>query len=143
MFRNIVVAVDGSPRTERALAVAIALAKGEGAMVCVCSIVDLLPIGGGDPATTSTIDLQVDAERRAERTLKDAIAQATAAGVRADGCVIVGEPAGDIIDYTREQSGDAIVIGTEGPLESQRSGHAALEAATVPVISVTSPANGA
>jgi nucleotide-binding universal stress UspA family protein len=118
VFKHVVVALDESECAEQALAVGIALAKAEDSHVCVCSIIDLLPLGGGKPATASSVELVVDADRLAEDRLRDAISKADAMGVRADGDVVMRESASDIVSYAREQGGDVIVIGSRGPFDS-------------------------
>ncbi len=112
MLKTIVAALDESACGARALAAAVSLARNEGARLCICALVDLQRIGGNETPTSRTIELQVDAERRAEHTLRDAVATADALGVPADGSVVVGEPIREISAYMLEQDGDALVIGT-------------------------------
>jgi nucleotide-binding universal stress UspA family protein len=140
MFKNIIVALDGSSCAEHAFAVAVALAKTEGSKVAVCSVVDPKPAmwSSSNPSAEQAF---ADAEARAERTIDEAVVKATAAGVPAEGNLFLGDPAYEIVSYAMKTHADAIVMGTHGRSGLKRLfmgsvAEGVLRSASVPVVIV-------
>lgn len=140
MFKNLVVAVDGSKSAERAFAVALALAKAEGSNVAICSVVD--PTSAiWNSAGPSGEQALADAQTTAQGTLDDAMAKAAAAGIPAEGSLLLGAPAFEIVSYAGKIKADAIVMGTHGRSGLKRLfmgsvAEAVLRSATVPIVIV-------
>ncbi len=114
MFASLVVALDGSECAHRAFDLALHIAKAEGSKLSICSVADPSAIYG-------TLEPLVIVERaldqihdNAQRVVDEAAAKAAAAGVPAQGCVLEGDPAYEIVLYAGKIGADAIVIGTHG-----------------------------
>ena len=114
MFRNLVVALDGSDCALHAFELALSLAKTEGAKLTVCSVVD--PKSAMWRTTVGpSAELAVTQARDAvDRLVREAIAKAAAAGVEAGERVLCGDPAAEIVAYAVREHADAIVMGTHG-----------------------------
>lgn len=111
MHRKILVALDGSRESEKALREAIRLAKLEGATIHAVHIVRL-------PDAPSS---RAEVEHRIERTeddtrviLHEAKRLADAAGVKCAAEVIYGHPAEQILHAAKNHHADLIVIGRRG-----------------------------
>lgn len=139
-FDNLLVAVDGSPPSDKGLAEAIRIARAEGAHLRVLHVVDELL-----PAVTSGADGVIDFVRQAGREIiRDALAKARAAGVAADGDVIecLGQRTAAILVEEAERTGAGlIVLGTHGRRGVRRivmgsDAEDVVRTATVPVLVV-------
>lgn len=140
MFKNLVVALDGSSCAEHALAVALALAKAEGSKIAVCAVVDPTSAiwSSSNPSAEQAF---ADAEARAQRTVDAAVVKGAAGGVPAEGNLLLGSPAYEIASYAAKKNADAIVMGTHGRSGLKRllMGSVAeevLRSASIPVVIV-------
>jgi nucleotide-binding universal stress UspA family protein len=120
MFNNFVVALDGSAGSGRALDVALRLARIEGSKLAVCSVAAPLPI-----YPTSAPDVIAEAalaelRDQAQRIVDDAASKARAAGITAEGSVLIGDPIYEIVAFATKRAADAIVMGTHGRSGIQR-----------------------
>lgn len=112
MFKKIIVGVDFSEKTQKALGVAINLAKaveGEVVMVHVVpSVTESSPssaAGGPSGEVTTTI----------EQRLRDDAARLTSeTGAKVDYGVVEGKPSEELINYIERWGGHVLVVGTEG-----------------------------
>ena len=110
MSSKIVVGVDGSKGSDRALAEATEVAKRDGASVVLCHVVeriaakgDMAPLHADEPDVKARIEQQaaglkeqgIDADARFES-------------------IILGGPARSIADVAKETGADLIVVGTRG-----------------------------
>ena len=141
MFKNIAVAVDGSPCAEHAYELALRLASHEGATLGVCSVADPSPLYGTlePPAIVEAALAQI--HEQAQRCVDEALAKAKAAGVVAQGNVLEGEPVYEIVRFAGRRKADAIVIGTHGRSGLRRLfmgsvAEGVLRTASMPVITV-------
>ena len=122
MFKRILVPIDGSPASNRGLAEAIALAKDQGARLCLLHVVDEL-------LTTPALDasMYVPASYRNEfikalqeegkKLLANAEAAARTHHVKAERVMLqtAGQRVADVvIRQARKWRADAIVLGTHG-----------------------------
>jgi nucleotide-binding universal stress UspA family protein len=103
-YRNIVVAVNGSTASGRALQRAVCVAQAVGARLTVLGVDEpILPFTEGadqgqrNEQLHTAVEIAVDAARRA--------------GVAAQGLVIAGYPAEVIVRYSTEHDSDLIVLG--------------------------------
>ncbi|CAN7499782.1 universal stress protein [Acidovorax sp. LjRoot66] len=114
MFKRILVPVDGSQTSNKALATALGLARECGAVVrLVHAIDDLALISGYD----YSVDLLPVARNQAHGLLADAMAIARSSGVESDSVLaeIPGVRLGETVAIqAREWKADLIVVGTHG-----------------------------
>ncbi|EJE54695.1 universal stress protein UspA-like protein [Acidovorax sp. CF316] len=114
MFKRILVPVDGSQTSNKALVTALGLARECGAVVRLMhAIDDLALISGYD----YSIDLIPIARAHAHKLLADAMAIAGSAGIDADSILaeIPGVRLGETVAIqAREWRADLIVLGTHG-----------------------------
>jgi nucleotide-binding universal stress UspA family protein len=111
MFQKILVAYDGSPHSERALATAIDLAKNAGASITLLNAYDKVPDYLGEPNFQEVLNRTVVAAR--DVTL-NVLNKVRAEGLTANMNVLEG-PAPDAILRVAETEGhDLIVMGSRG-----------------------------
>lgn len=117
MYKRILMAVDGSPVSGRALGEAIQLAESQGAEVLLIHVVDEWPLAAGDIAA---VNLDVGAQRFREdgrALLREAEGRVRHAGVAVTSVLLeeLGVPVGEcIVNRAREWPADLIVCGTHG-----------------------------
>lgn len=148
MYRHILVAVDGSPTSDRALAEALALAGEQHAALRLVHVIDTVPPIAG----IEMIDvegLQKAIRDTGEQVLERARAQAAAAGIGTDTRLIDLAITGTriatrIVAEAKNWPADLIVLGTHGRhgldhllLGSVAEGVARI--ATTPVLLVRAP----
>ena len=126
MVKKILVATDGSPRSEKAADTAIMLAQSCGAELHVVSVLNT-----GSPRSALDIDLDTNEElkeydtARAEAIEVDRMKpeqqfvsritdKASGAGLETNGFVRQGNPAEEILNAAKENACDLIVVGTHG-----------------------------
>ena len=143
---ELLVAVDGSEESHRALAYATDVADATEGSVTLIHVIEpnVYDAGGGEPVSVSDardrliID-SVDAAEQEGRTIIDeAIEAAAELGQDATGELFYGEPVRTITDYAESGGFDTIYIGHRG--RSERTGRLVgsvardvIERATVPV----------
>lgn len=126
MVKNILVATDGSPRSEKAADAAIMLAQSCNAQLHVLSVVD-----SGKPRSAMDFDLDVAEEikednpeisdeweenrmKPEQQFVSHVTDKASGAGIEAHGIVRLGHPAEEIVSAAKENDCDMIVVGTHG-----------------------------
>ncbi|MFC3704105.1 universal stress protein [Devosia honganensis] len=121
MFKNLLIATDGSEPADRALASALDLARSHGARVLVLTATDPVSTGIGSGGF-GTIDagpivarLEQSYAAEAERLLAAARQRAEAAGVAIETLHLPRRrPADTIVDIAAERGCDLIVMGSHG-----------------------------
>ncbi|MBI3047071.1 MAG: universal stress protein [Acidobacteria bacterium] len=115
-MRRILLASDFSKASVKAFATAASLARTSRATLMIVHVfVPFMPAVPEEYLGGATLDrLNADARRSAERQLAKAIKKAKAAGVRAAGLMMEGEPARQIVRAARSKHADLIVVGTHG-----------------------------
>jgi nucleotide-binding universal stress UspA family protein len=113
-FNRILVAIDGSPTSNKALAAAVELARSHGwRSLFVHSADELQYMSGLD----SSAEVGAIVRTNGEKVLKEAASAAAAAGVEAE-CHLVDEPGqrlGDIVAHEAlSWKADLVVVGTHG-----------------------------
>jgi nucleotide-binding universal stress UspA family protein len=109
MFKNIVLAVDGSDHAHRAVPIAAELAKLAGGKVMVFHVRE------HDMSRGQLWELETESEANA--VVKRAVDELKKAGAAADGKVIRtahGKVAEALVDSARDSKADAIVLGSRG-----------------------------
>jgi nucleotide-binding universal stress UspA family protein len=115
VFKNILVAVDGSRHSDLALAMALALAERDHARLGILTVVPnvnesaALAYGAGvDP-----VALQGDADRAADRTMREAV-EAVPSEQPVDSITRHGHAGAEIVAQVRDGGHDAVVLGARG-----------------------------
>jgi nucleotide-binding universal stress UspA family protein len=143
MFHSILVAVDGSPHSERALAEAIDLARSEGARLTLISVTvpPSVVVPGYVPSVPVGAELQIDAERLVEEAAARVPEEVPVATVVRD-----GSPAEAILERIAQGEHDLVVMGSRGrgDVRSLLFGsvsHAVLRHSRIPVLIVHAQAH--
>ena len=152
MFKTILVAVDGSRASKRALVSAVALAKNQNATLRILHVVDdLVMTAMVDPTGVGVADYIREGletmERSGRKVVADAqrVARATLANVHAEMISSRGKAVSSaILRYARRTGADVIVLGTHGRRGFGRmlmgsDAESVVREATVPVLLVRSP----
>ena len=152
MFGRILVAVDGTPTSNRGLAVAARLAREQGARLYVIHVIDELVIAptlnGTAAGATEYIEAMLDNLRTRGRKIvasAEASASKSVSDVHADRVASVGRSVATVIlQYARRVRPDLIVLGTRGRRGLTRlvmgsDAENVLREATVPVLLVRAP----
>ncbi|TQQ80992.1 universal stress protein [Halonotius terrestris] len=109
---HVLVALDGSPLADEALAHALAVYE---CRLTVLNIVTPLDAGMAEGGVLTADDSRLEAaEERAERLIERAKTQATAADREIDTAVRSGDPAETIVEYADANDVDHIVMGSHG-----------------------------
>ncbi len=114
MFQRIVVAYDGSPEADRALHVGIELARALGSELKVVTVLEPLPVYFKLAMTKEwAVGWKRDREARYAAPHKHARRQAAVAGLRLDVEMIHGDKVGSIIECTRKDQADLLILEWE------------------------------
>lgn len=114
MFNRILVPVDGSPTSRKALVAALQLARESGGRVRLLHSIDEMPYLAG---LEHSADLLQQIRGHAEKVLREALEIAESAGVPADTNLLEmpGQRLGDLVaEEARRFKVDLIVVGTHG-----------------------------
>ena len=137
---RVLCAVDFSPVSLRALALAESLAGEAAARLCVMHVLE--PVSILEPVEAGGRDASVgaDARREAQQRLKELISSDTRAFTDVSDVVVAGKPYREILRTAAEQASDLIVIGAHGgrlglPAFGSTTNHVVREA-TCPVLTV-------
>ncbi len=116
MFKRILVPVDGSATSMKAVDKAIGLAKTFGAAVTVVCVIDPYPFAGvGENFATGQAEYLTIAMAEAHRSIHNAEAAFKAAGLDTEARVVENSaPHDGIIDTANAQGADLIVMGSHG-----------------------------
>jgi nucleotide-binding universal stress UspA family protein len=114
MYKRILVPVDGSETSNKALTAALQMARDSGGRVRVLHAVDALAFVELYAYAADTLAI---VHEQAEKLLRDALDIAKAAGVPADRKLVedAGARLGDVVaDAAKEWDADLVVVGTHG-----------------------------
>jgi nucleotide-binding universal stress UspA family protein len=112
MFKKILLAYDGSPGAERALAAGIELAKLHGAELVALAVQERLPRFSG---TIDEVQEEKEfANQQYSKLLIGAQAQSQAGGVKLRTIMRPGHPAQTIVEVAKEGNFDLILVGHTG-----------------------------
>ena len=109
MYKNIILAYDGSKFSNKALQEAISLAKSSGGSLLVLSVVDIT-----DEFESEAPGLTDKITERLLRLAQKALGKAVAAKVKAKVEVHVGDAYEMIVDVAKKKKADVIVMGSHG-----------------------------
>jgi nucleotide-binding universal stress UspA family protein len=110
MFKNIVLGLDGSEHSDRAIPIARDLARESGGKIVVVHVREIVAArGGAHPVRANEDEIQAKVESQVE--------ELRAAGVDANlklYAAVLGGPAHEIANAADEANADLIVVGTRG-----------------------------
>lgn len=118
LYKRILVAIDGSSTSDKALDEGIRLAQSGGASLCLLHVVDELSYVNGFESAMNYMNEIVPLMREAgEKLLAHGRQKALDKGVAADSVLVIGGP-GRVSEHVNEQAGlanaDLIVVGSHG-----------------------------
>ncbi len=117
MYRNILVATDGSELADHAVTQAIELARAVGARMTAVTVSDYLPVTAANmmPSAADAAHYESAAKRAAHDVLERVRTRADARGVACTSVHIADElPADGIIKACKDNGCDLIVVATHG-----------------------------
>lgn len=117
MFERIVLSVDGSPDSNKAVKVAAEIAVAKGSEVVVVHGRDVAVVSPPAPAgPVPPPQAEPESEGEAQRLVNGAVEELEAAGAKARGVVLPwrGRLAQQIIDTAHDEGADLIVLGSRG-----------------------------
>ncbi|MFC0269769.1 universal stress protein [Kushneria aurantia] len=117
MYRSMLVAIDGSGNANKALEVALQLARGSGAKLYLIHVPSHLPAEDalGRQTGASSINETPESFREAGlQIVNTAIGTLDLAGIVTETLIVDGKPAEAILDQARRHDVDAIVMGHRG-----------------------------
>lgn len=143
MFSHILVALDGSDCSHKALDIAVRLAKEQHARCTVCMVVDVVraaastTVAAGDIVTEYIAILNKDA-RQIER---DAVSKYADSGVTLETVVVEGYPPSALLDVATNSHADLIIMGSHGRTGLKRLwlgsvAESVVQEATIPILIV-------
>ena len=109
MFNTIVLALDGSDGSKRAIPLAVELAKRDSARIVIVHVDERIVGKGGGDIHADEAEIQADIRKQAEELSGQGIE--TSVEMRD---VMVGGAAHPIADVANEASADLVVVGTRG-----------------------------
>jgi nucleotide-binding universal stress UspA family protein len=111
-FHHVLVAVDGSPHSDLALASAIALAQRDHARLTVMSVAVTVGAAAWSGAVSAP-DLQDEVDRGTEKSLRAAV-DAVPDDLPVSSVLVHGHPGQAIVEQVRNGRHDAVVLGARG-----------------------------
>ncbi len=109
MFKTIVLALDGSEGSRRAIPVAVELARQNGGRIVIAHVEQDVAGKGGAPIPITEDEIQAEIRKQADQLSTDGIE----ASVEMRN-VMLGGPAHPIAEIAEEANADLIVAGTRG-----------------------------
>jgi nucleotide-binding universal stress UspA family protein len=147
MFRNVLVAIDGSPHAERALAEAIDLVGSNGGSLTLVAVAPGLSpwmLGPGGMAPPENLGALQEAIAREFQGLLDEAAATIPDEIAAETVLLEGPPAKAIVSQARKGGHDLVAMGSRGRGEITSmvlgsTSRAVLHQSPVPVLVVHTP----
>jgi nucleotide-binding universal stress UspA family protein len=109
MYRNVVLAYDGSKFSNKALQEAVSMAKSSGGNLLILSVVDIT-----DEFESEAPGLTDKMTEKLMKSAQKALGKAVAAKVKAKVEVHVGDAYEIIVDIAKKKKADIIVMGSHG-----------------------------
>jgi len=109
---TILVPVDGSENSDRAVRHALGLLKAEGGTLHLLNV--QAPLGGGVTTFVSKADVENYHREEGEKALASGLKIAAEAGVKAEKHISVGRPGAVVAKFAKTTGATMIVMGTRG-----------------------------
>lgn len=106
---TVVVGYDGSPQAKKALEKARKIAEKFGSKIYVVHVIDTAVLSLSDMFASPSVIASL--KEKAEQLIKEAL---SAVGPGAEGRVLEGDPAHEIIKFAREVNASLIILGARG-----------------------------
>jgi len=151
MFTNILVPVDGSPPSDKALDEAVALARQTAGQLHLLHVVEEMRyVNGFEPARVYLEDVVPYMAKTAEKLIGACLQKAALGGVPAEGTWVMGDMkrvSEHVNEHARHVGADLIVVGSHGRRGASRlflgsDAEQIVRHAPVPVLVVRQPASG-
>jgi nucleotide-binding universal stress UspA family protein len=119
-FRRILVPIDGSPYTDKAIEYAKAIAKNHGAHIVLLHVIvsQHMPVSYEHPYAggLSAIENQMKVawQKGSKRLLEEKKEALAEFGNKVEIAVLEGDPASEIIDFAEKNQFDLIIMGSKG-----------------------------
>ena len=142
MFKHIIIPIDGSDFSLKAVDLAASLAKEQRAACTVITVVDVIPAAALAAATPDLVNAWLKTlEEQAEIAVNEAAGRMRAAGVEANAEVAKGFPPDVILQVAQQHRADLIVMGSHGRSGLRRLflgsvAESVLRASSIPVLIV-------
>ncbi|MDD5397986.1 MAG: universal stress protein [Dehalococcoidia bacterium] len=119
MYKNIVVALDGSELAETVLQHVATVTKGcEEAQVTLLRVVEPIETTYADTLPPLTLDqsyqVQIAETAYAKKYLNEIAKKLTISGIKAAAVVLTGKAADSIVDYVNQNNADLVVLASHG-----------------------------
>ncbi len=111
---HILVPIDFSTYAEQALDYAIRLARTLNARLTLLHVIQPVPMAGVDMGVALPETYLQELEEAVQRSMEDALARVTAAGLTGERVVLYGVPFQEIVETAKARQVDLIVMGTHG-----------------------------
>lgn len=112
-MKSIVVALDGSPASQRAFALAVSLASKYAAALTVVHVTEPMFVPP-EPFGFNSAAIETANRDYGRKLLEDASVQARDAGLEAQTVLVVGSPADELLQAAERLDASVIVIGSRG-----------------------------
>ena len=143
MFNHILVALDGSDCSHKALEIAVGLAKEQGARCTVCTVVDVVRAATSMTFATGDIvnEWIATLNKDARQIESEGISKYADSGVPIETKVLDGDPSAVLLDVAKSKKADLIVMGSHGRTGLKRLwlgsvAESVVREATIPVLIV-------
>lgn len=113
VYRNIVIATDGSENTLRAISYGIELAKLSGATVHALYVIDMTSFSS-IPMDAGWEEMYNILREEGEKAISVVKERGKVSGVEVREMILEGHPSNEIIDFAEKNNVDLIVVGTLG-----------------------------
>lgn len=126
LSKKILVAIDGSPQSDKAAEEALRLAAASGTRFRSKVYAMMVLSGSKAPSFTDffpsiPVTEQVDWEEKRKRIFYVVEKTAAEAGVPLENVIVYGDPVEEILDYAEQEEIDVIVIGSSGKGRMKRT----------------------
>jgi nucleotide-binding universal stress UspA family protein len=112
--KKILVAVDGSESSYRAIDFALALGKKLGSKVYFVHVVDVPPYPFYKEDVSDLVELEGSFEDRGKEILSNCMLKARGKNVKAEPSLEIGDPSHEIVQFSIDKKCDCIVMGKRG-----------------------------
>lgn len=116
MFKHILIALDGSECSHKALDLAVQLAREQGARCTVCTVVDVVRAAASMTFASPNIVAEwiTTLNQDARQIETEAVSKYAGSGVTLESVVLEGYPSSALLDIAKNKKVDLIIMGSHG-----------------------------